>query len=108
MHELATGIILKNNQELISEWDFEARKKVNTYGCICYEKNKKCHDIDELNCFFCYCPNYDRTVKEGLCKIDSPDGKYIDTSNGKILDCSDCTFPHTRENAIKLLENLFK
>ena len=38
----------------------------------------------------------------------SPDGKYIETINGRVWDCSDCTFPHKRENAIKLLEKLFK
>ncbi|MCX6750641.1 MAG: hypothetical protein NTZ83_04245 [Candidatus Pacearchaeota archaeon] len=31
----------------------------------------------------------------------------IDTKEGKILDCSDCLLPHKRENAIKLLDNLF-
>ncbi len=108
MHELATERIEKKNEEIISMWDFDKQKKANPNGCICYEQDKKCHNIENLNCFFCYCPNYDRTVKEGKCKINSSKAKYIDNHEGKILDCSDCDFPHTKENAIKLLENLFK
>jgi Zn-finger protein len=108
MHELANEIIGKNINEVISGWDFEERKKANPNGCICYEQNKKCHDLENLNCFFCYCPNYDKSVKEGKCKINSPKGKYINNHEGKILDCSDCDFPHKKENAIKLLEILFK
>lgn len=109
MHELANDIIVERTGSVIDEWDFEVRKKVNTNGCICYQQDKKCHDIEgELNCFFCYCPNYDRSIKEGVCKINSPNAKYIDCIDGKILDCSDCDFPHSKENAIKLLSNLFK
>lgn len=108
MHELANEIIEKKNKEVIDTYNYENQKKINPNGCICYQQDKKCHDIENLNCFFCYCPNYDRTVKEGGCKIDSPKGKLIDNHEGKIWDCSDCDFPHTKENAIKLLENLFK
>jgi len=108
MYEAANEIIIKRNEEIIDEWDFEIRKKLNPHGCICYEQDKKCHSVEDLNCFFCYCPNYDRTVKEGACKINSPNAKYINGSDGKILDCSDCTFPHIKKNAIKLLDNLFK
>jgi Zn-finger protein len=108
MHEMANEIIAERNTSLIEEWDFEKRKKENPHGCICYEESKKCHDMEDLNCFFCYCPEYDRTIKEGGCKIDSSKGKYIDNHEGKIWDCSDCDFPHKKENALRLLENLFK
>lgn len=108
MHELAKEIIEKKNEEIINEWNFEKRKKINPDGCVCYGQDKKCHNIEELNCFFCYCPNYDTSIKEGKCRINSPDGKYIDNHEGKILDCTGCDFPHRKENAVKLLENLFK
>ena len=108
MHKLANEIILKNVKEIIDDWNFEKRKKINPNGCVCYEKDKKCHEIEELNCFFCYCPNYDRSIKEGRCKINNLKGKYINNHEGKIWDCSDCTSPHEKENAIKLLEGLFR
>lgn len=108
MHELANEIIQKKNEEVIDTYNYDNQKEINPNGCELYPINKKCHNMEELNCFFCLCPKYDRTVKEGRCKIDSPNGKYIDNHQCKILDCSDCNFPHIRENAIKLLENFFK
>ena len=108
MHELATELIKKNITEVIESWDYEKRKKENLKKCFLYALNKKCHNIDgQFNCFFCLCPMYDMNIKEGRCKINSPDAKYIDNHEGKILDCSDCDFPHKKENAIKLLEGLF-
>jgi Zn-finger protein len=107
MHELANEIIEKRIDEFVDEWDFNTRRKIHPEECVCYRQNKKCHNIEELNCLFCYCPNYIRTIKEGACKIESPKGKYIDNHEGKIWDCSDCDFPHTKENAIKFLNELF-
>lgn len=71
MHELATDIINKNIEKIIDNHSYENQKNVNPYGCICYGLDAKCHNIENLNCFFCYCPNYDRTILEGKCKIDS-------------------------------------
>ena len=107
MHELANELIQKKNEELIDASIYENQKKINPVGCIHYLEDTKCHNLEKLYCFFCLCPKYDRTVKEGGCKIDSPKGKYIDNHEGKIWDCSDCILPHKRENAIKLLEKLF-
>jgi len=41
--------------------------------CPCYKDKKPCHDIEgsELNCFFCFCPEYDNSVEEGGCKRSS-------------------------------------
>jgi Zn-finger protein len=108
MHELANELIQKKNEERIDTYSYENQRKINPNGCVHYLENTRCHDMEELNCFFCLCPKYDRTVKEGACRINSPDSKYIDNHEGKILDCSDCGFPHIKDNAVKLLENLFK
>jgi Zn-finger protein len=107
MHEKAKDIIEKRIDTLIDEWDFEIRKKNNLSECVCYKQNKKCHDVQDLNCLFCFCPNYDRSVKEGKCKINSPKGKYIDNHEGKILDCSDCDFPHSKEVVKKILMRIY-
>jgi len=117
MHELATEIIQKKNEELIDASIYEKQKQINPKGCIHYLEGTKCHNLEKLYCFFCFCPKYDRTIKEGGCKngtikeegrdINPAKGKYIDTKEGKILGCSDCILPHKRDNAIKLLDNLF-
>jgi Zn-finger protein len=97
MHEYAKELIEKRIDKLISEWDFEIRKKDNTNIC------EKCNNTEDLNCLFCFCPHYDLSVKEGACKINSPDGKYVDGPEGKILDCSNCDFMHKPENVKKYL-----
>ncbi len=56
-----------------------------------------CHgncDENDFNCLFCYCPLYPLGDKCG------GNFKYLD--NG-IKDCSDCVFPHKRENYGKIV-----
>ena len=90
----------KRTKAVLEEWTFEKRKLKNTSQCICYQQDKPCHNIENLNCYFCYCPFYGEE-----CKINSPSVKYVTNSLGKkVLDCSDCNFPHIKENIIKLLE----
>ena len=51
-----------------------------------------CHtglDPEEFNCLFCYCPLY--------CLGESCGGDFRYTKNG-IKDCTDCIFPHKKEN----------
>ena len=51
-----------------------------------------CHnnaDPDNFNCLFCYCPLYALGKKCG--------GQFRYLPNGN-KDCSNCTFPHKREN----------
>ena len=48
-----------------------------------------CHQMDreKLNCLFCFCPLY---------VLKDCGGNY--RMKGDIKDCSDCIFPHCREN----------
>lgn len=118
MHEKAKDIIKRRNSKITEEWNcdvlalikkfnFDVRKKTHPEECICYQQNKPCHNIDNLNCIFCFCSNYDLSVKEGRCKIDSPSAKYIDNHDGKILDCSDCDWPHKPENVKNILLKIY-
>jgi Zn-finger protein len=54
-----------------------------------------CHKgigTEDFNCLFCYCPLYFTDCKGSY--------KIID---GKIKDCSDCTFPHYKKNYEKMI-----
>ena len=102
MHEYAKELIEKRIDKLISEWNFEVRKKDNANIC------EKCHRVENMNCLFCFCPHYDLNSEEGGCKINSSNGKFIDTPNGKIWDCGDCHVMHNPENVKKyLLERIY-
>ena len=72
-----------------------------------YFQNKDCKyypchkGTQEINCLFCYCPLYHMEKCPG-------DYKYIDIGGKKIKECTDCTFPHKKENyeiIIKLLSH---
>jgi len=55
-----------------------------------------CHkttDPDNFNCLFCYCPLYALGRKCG--------GNFTYNEHG-CKDCSNCTFPHRRENYEKV------
>ncbi len=59
-----------------------------------------CHKgIEHINCLFCYCPLYHLAACPG-----KPD--YVE-KNGRLLKrCTDCTFPHKKENYEKIIEIL--
>ena len=110
MHELAKKLIVQRIEKILQEWDFEKRKKENPKECFCYTEGK-CHNIPDLNCFFCYCPEYDLSKQEGGCRINDRRGNWFYHNNlpkGKIWDCSGCDFPHKKENIKKYLLEIFK
>ena len=59
-----------------------------------------CHPTDrpeDFNCLFCYCPLYAFGRQCGGCF------RYLE--NG-VKDCSECVFPHRRENYSRVQERL--
>lgn len=61
-----------------------------------------CHALPEgqdgLNCLLCYCPFYP-------CGVEARGGKWLDTPDGKVWDCTGCNFVHadgTVETILKL------
>jgi len=58
-----------------------------------------CHkDLEELNCLFCFCPLYLK---------DTCPGNYKILPNG-VKDCSNCIFPHKRENYEFIISKLLQ
>jgi Zn-finger protein len=109
MHNLAKKLIKERIQKISEDWSFEKRSKEHQNECPCYTKGK-CHQLEDLNCFFCYCPEYDLTIQEGGCKIGNPKGKWFyhkDLPKRKIWDCSDCDYPHKPQNIVNYLMSLF-
>ncbi len=54
-----------------------------------------CHDLQDLNCLFCYCPLY----------FVKCEGNYTILEDGS-KDCSDCKLPHIPENYDYILEQI--
>jgi len=74
--------------------------------CPLYRDGKKCHDIENLNCYLCACPYFrfddaaieKRDGKElrSLCSIDAVKSSFIEHDDVIHLDCSACLLPHKK------------
>lgn len=60
-----------------------------------------CHKSEHLNCLFCYCPMYALEHCPGNPRYKEKDGRCIKV-------CTDCTFPHEKENYTKVMGVLKK
>lgn len=95
---------------ILNEFNFQKRKKEHPEECPC---NSPCHEIEKLNCFFCYCPFYKNDKPEGGCTLENPlrKGKWFYRAghelSDKIWDCSECAYPHMEENIKAILRDLF-
>lgn len=98
-------------ERIIKKFNFSKRSKEHPEECPCYT-TEPCHDMDEeeLNCFLCYCPEYDKSKPEGGCKLNNPEGKGFffgrpgNKISEEIWDCSNCTYPNREETVEKYLQ----
>lgn len=99
-----------SDDEVIEYFRFENMLEKEPEFCKLYAEKKKCHDTDELNCYFCACPNFrfkeagiekqeDKTVFS-ICSIDSKDGAQYIGEDYIHQNCSGCLVPH-KEKYIK-------
>lgn len=68
---------------MADEYSYFSHRKCEYFPC------HKDADPDNFNCLFCYCPLYMLGKECG--------GNFHYTPEGR-KDCSDCLFPHKREN----------
>ncbi len=98
-----------SKEEIVKYFDFDNMVKKEIEFCPLYKDNKKCHDMDELNCYLCACPNF-RFDDNGLdsdkefkilseCSINNGE-KFV--GEGVIhQDCSSCNLPHHKTYILK-------
>ncbi len=58
-----------------------------------------CHDMEHINCLFCYCP---------LNHMEHCPGtfKFVEINGKQVKDCSACCFPHEAENYDTIMQFL--
>lgn len=94
-------------ERIIEYFDFENMRLCEEEFCPLYAENKKCHDIERLNCYLCACPNFrfsdsglgkkDGAMAHSKCAIASKDGVQ-QNYGGKIhQNCAGCSVPHEVE-----------
>jgi len=95
-----------DKEQIIDYFEFENMVKHEKEFCPLYVENKKCHDMESLNCYLCACPNFrfkdegiekveDKT-KFSICNIESKDGRVGVYGEAIHQDCSGCGVPHHR------------
>ena len=105
-----------SHEEVIDYFSFENMVKEEPDFCPLYKDNKKCHDIEDLNCYLCACPNFRVGELKSSCAINSKYGDNIVAKDGYIhQDCSACVVPHSTiytkkvfdKNWQKIMQNTF-
>lgn len=93
-------------EQIIDYFDFDNMVEKENDFCPLYKENKKCHDMESLNCYLCACPNFrfnDEGIKKveektqfSFCAIESKDGEQGVYGEKIHQNCSGCKVPHHR------------
>lgn len=115
--KLINSLIIQNfsKEEIVHYFRWSNMVKNQPQYCGLYSENKKCHQLNELNCLYCACPYFIfndegiETIEENTiyskCTIDSRFGTEYEYDNCIHQDCSLCLIPHTKQFSIKYFEN---
>lgn len=106
-HKVVVTKLLAQNytkEKIIAYFDFDSMVKNEPDFCPLYKDNKKCHDMESLNCYLCSCPNFrfkdegiqkiDEKTQYSICGIESKDGSQGVYGESIHQDCSKCGVPH--------------
>ena len=104
--------------EIIDYFDFDNMLRNEPDFCPLYAKSRKCHDMEQLNCYLCACPNFrfndsppaDASGKKvhSHCAIDSKEGAAFESGNSVHQDCSACLVPHHKHYIQKQFDTDWK
>lgn len=108
----------KRTDEILEYFEYDNMKVNEKDFCPLYEKDQKCHDIKELNCYLCGCPNFrfnDVGFKKenyktlySYCDIASKDGTRFENEDAIHQNCSGCIVPHKKEYIKKIFNKDWK
>lgn len=104
-----------SNDVIVKHFSWANMVRTHPDYCGLFAENKKCHQLNELNCLYCACPYFIfndegiETIEENTiyskCTIDSRFGTEYEYNNCIHQDCSLCLIPHTKQFSIKYFEN---
>ncbi len=106
----------RSDEEIVEYFRWENISKTDVDFCPLFKEGKKCHDMENLNCYLCACPNFrfddDAPRIKSYCFIDSKEGKRIFHDGFAHQDCSNCIVPHSESYIKKRFDrewkNMFK
>ncbi len=110
---------LKEVNDIAEYFKFENMVKNEPNFCGLYKDNVKCHNMKDLNCYYCGCPYFKvnekpktsgKTTITSVCIIDSKfqDKFYENPDVNNVVkvhcDCSKCYIPHKSSFVKKMLK----
>ena len=108
----------RSDDEIIEYFEYENMRKNEPDFCPLYVKNKKCHDMENLNCYLCACSNFrfsdvgfrevDGKSLKSYCSIESKDGRVFEGKEAIHQDCSSCRVPHRKTFIKKVFKREWK
>lgn len=116
--EILSRLKVNTPEEIAEYFKFENMQKNEPNHCPLYKMNKKCHDTESLNCYFCACPYFaiNETPKisgkvtiGSTCTINSRfKGVFYENPDENNVvkihcDCTNCVIPHKTTHVIKQL-----
>ena len=95
-----------SDDEVIEYFEYEHMKQKHPEFCPLYTKDKKCHDMDELNCYLCACPYFrfdddglyqeDGKIRYSICSIEAKGREDFIKGDAIHQGCTNCTLPHQK------------
>jgi len=95
-----------SDDELIDYFDYDNMKSKQPDFCPLYSKGKKCHPIDDLNCYLCACPYFrfddnglyeeNNKIRYSVCSIDAKGKEDFIKENSIHQGCTNCILPHQK------------
>ena len=116
-HKIIVDKLRKQNytkDQIIEYFCYENMQKNELDFCPLYKDNKKCHDMQKLNCYLCACPNFrfnddvikviDGKKQYSFCDIDSKDGEQSIYGDKIHQNCTNCLVPHHKSYVEKVFD----
>jgi hypothetical protein len=104
--EIVDKLTHLSDDEVIEYFDYENMREKHIDFCPLYKRDKKCHDMEELNCYLCACPYFrfdddglykeDGKVRYSICSIDAKGREDFVSENAIHQGCTHCTLPHQK------------
>ena len=95
-----------SQEEIIDYFEYENMAERESNFCPLYKLERKCHNVEYLNCYHCACPHFMLENENSYCEIDSKFADNIVINNNKICDCTNCVIPHTKKFNLKHKEEI--
>ena len=120
-HQLEVDKVLdklrgRTPEEVVDYFSYDNMQKMEPDFCPLYAMDKKCHDMENLNCLYCACPHFrysddspieiseDGISIMSVCDINSRFAGAFNFEDKQSCDCSKCHVPHRTSFALKQIK----